>query len=456
MADPIQHVVVLMLENRSFDQMLGCMKSINPGVDGIDPAHPFCNPDFPATNPPVCQAVCTVRTNANDPRHDLDNVLQQIAGPCQGFVADYAQNFPQSGAAARAEVMGFYPHGFLPALHALADNFTICDRWFSSMPGPTWPNRFFVHSGTCLGHVKMPNGIWQPNLHIYDQTTIYDRLEEQGITWNIYYGDIPHTMLMVHQWQYPDHYHHTSEFFEDAQGSEEDFPQYSFIEPNYMNRTGEQNDQHPPTDILKGDVLLARIYNALRANQALWEKTLLVVLYDEHGGFADHVEPPPAVPPDNNVQEYAFNQLGVRVPALLVSPWVARTAVHTVFDHTSLLKYLIEKWRLGSLLQRTAAAQSFGDAIQDTLRSDTPATVPVSQIAPAPAAAMPAAAQELNENQAALLAFSQFLETKLSQVDSPADIGRRSLASVGSMADQVAAATERVDKFLQYRGKGLL
>ena len=168
-ADPIEHIVVLMLENNSFDRMLGTI----PGVEGVDLSNPRSNPDFPVPNP-VFESATTERSMNPDPEHELDDVLRQIAGPCQGFVSDFAQQYPQTQPPQRAGIMGYYAHGFLGVLHALADSFAVCDHWFSSLPGPTWPNRFFVHSGTSLGHVKMPNGVFHPNLHIYDQPTVYE------------------------------------------------------------------------------------------------------------------------------------------------------------------------------------------------------------------------------------------------------------------------------------------
>jgi hypothetical protein len=142
------------------------------------------------------------------------------------------------------------------------------------------------------------------------------------------------------------------------------------IEPDYNGIT--ENDDHPPHDIMKAQKLLADVYNAIRSNESLWESTLLVVLYDEHGGFYDHVETPPAVPPDDHHEEYTFDRFGVRVPAVLVSPWVKQGLNSTLFDHTSVLKYLIDKWNLGSLGRRTAQANSIGPLVQaDALRTDT-------------------------------------------------------------------------------------
>jgi phospholipase C len=455
MADPIQHVVVLMMENRSFDQMLGCMKAVYPALEGVDPANPLCNPDIPASNPQICQAVSTARTIKDDPNHDLSDVLEQIAGPCQGFITNFARKFPQSLTPERQEVMGYYPQGFLPALHAFAENFTICDHWYSSLPGPTWPNRFFVHSGTSLGHVDMPSGIFHPALHLYDQTTLYERLHDKNVSWKIYYGDVPQSLVMIHQWKFPFNYSGMSNFFTDVQGPADQFPAYTFIEPTYFGAN--QNDQHPPTDVLKGDILMAQVYNALRANTQLWSSTLLIVLYDEHGGFADHVFPPPTIPPDGHTSTYAFNQFGVRVPAILISPWVQAGVNSQVFDHTSILKYAIDKWQLGPLGNRAAAANSIASIIGTTQR-DTPATVPVAQLPVAVEALTRAAAQTqpLNANQEALLSFTQYLETQLAQVEPPTEVARRSLAFAAGPLPQAVVAQERVAKFLQYRRTGIL
>src|SRR3984957_12058207 len=302
----ITHVVVLMMENHSFDRALGCMQTVDPRIEGVDPAHPRANPNWPNAAPPVLQGPTESRAIDKDPGHDLDNVLRQIANGNQGFVADFAQKYP-STAEERNEIMAYYPHGFLPALHHLADNFVVCDHWFSSLPGPTWPNRFFAHSGTSLGHVDMPEGIFNPDLHLYDQRTLYDELDDAHVDWRIYYGDFPQSLLMTHQLDKLAHYRKFDQWTTDV--STGNLPPYVFIEPSYFST--EENDQHPPQDVMRGDVLIANVFNALLANQAVFERTLLVVLYDEHGGFYDHVEPPATVAPDGNTKDYAFNQLGV-------------------------------------------------------------------------------------------------------------------------------------------------
>jgi phospholipase C len=448
MADPIEHVVVLMMENSSFDRMLGAI----PGVDGVDPANPETNPDFPDTAL-VTQQATEARNIPDDPEHDLDDVLDQISGPCEGFVRDFAQHYPQSQLNERSEIMAYYDRGTLPALHALAESFAICDRWFSSLPGPTWPNRFFVHSGTSLGHVKMPNGLFQPNLHLYNQPTVYQRLSEKNIEWAIYYGDFPQSLVMTEQSLHLDRYHRMEQFFRDASGPQNAFPQYAFIEPSYFGAA--QNDQHPPSDVFAGEALIASVYNALVQNEELWNNTLFVVLYDEHGGFYDHVEPPAAVPPDNNTKEFAFNQYGVRVPALLISPWIDHQVIHDVFDHTSLLKYATEKWNLGPLGQRVAAAEDFGGYLtqRQTARVNAPGALPI------PAASTNPAVATLNANQNALVAFSRFLETKIADGAGNTDevlrsIGQRLVNAIKN-GTQAEAAVERLKTFLSLKAGGL-
>jgi phospholipase C len=443
MADHIEHVVVLMLENSSFDRMLGAV----PGVDGIDLVNLRENPDYPSGQP-VPARTTAARVMSPDPEHDLDDVLDQIHGPCLGFVRDFAQHYPQTELEQRSEIMAWYPLGTLPVLHTLAQSFAVCDRWFSSMPGPTWPNRFFVHSGTSLGHVDMPDGVFHPNLHLYDQPTVYERLSEKNIDWAIYYGDFPQSLVMTKQWSHLDRYHRMAKFFEQAEKGEQGFPQYAFIEPTYFG--AEQNDQHPPSDIFAGEAIIAQVYNALSKSSDLWQKMLLVILYDEHGGFYDHVEPPfGATPPDGNAKEFSFDRYGVRVPAILISPWIDHQVIHDVFDHTSLLKYVTGKWGLGPLGERVPAANSFGEylAKRDTVRLDSPELL-VPQFGPS--LQQPA----LNANQNALIAFSRFLETKIADAAGNTDavlreIGQRLVASMKEAGHHSEIALERLESFLK-------
>lgn len=365
-SDPIKHVVLLMMENHSFDQMLGCFQQKYPDLEGVDPMMPRFNLDNNGNK--IFQKATTEKQMALDPLHEVPDVLAQINGNNSGFVKNFIANYPKSSATDHQNIMGYYPLGFLPALHALADEFVICDHWFSSLPGPTWPNRNFALSGTTSGRVKMPTGITDPNMR-YDifyqnQTNIFDCLDKAGKSWRNYYSDFPLSLVLTHQREPHNliNYHQIDRFFKDANGAEADFPEFTFIEPKYMGT--DQNDDHPPHNTMKAEKLIADVYNAIRSNKKLWESTLFVITYDEHGGFYDHVPEPDAIPPDAHQEEYTFDKLGVRVPALLISPWLKKGVEKTVFDHTSLLKYLIDKWQLDPLGERTRHANSIAVALK--------------------------------------------------------------------------------------------
>jgi phospholipase C len=184
-------------------------------------------------------------------------------GTNSGFVNSFGNSYPQASADALQQIMNFFPLGNLRSLHTLAQNFLVCDRWFSSLPGPTWLNRLFVHSGTSKGHVDM--SLLPAVIHAYDQTTVYDLLSAANINWRIYYGDIAQSLLLTHQLQHPGHYHRfDDDFLHDASGSADQFPAYTFIEPHYFGPS--ESDQHPVHGVQNGDALIGKVYNAIRAN----------------------------------------------------------------------------------------------------------------------------------------------------------------------------------------------
>jgi phospholipase C len=446
----IEHVFVLMMENRSFDHFLGDI----PGVNGVDENARRRNRERPNSPREYQQEPDAVRKLKPDPHHDAKNVLRQVEGEglgaMGGFVFDFALEEPKSQPAWH-QVMSYFPKGSLPALHELASAFCVCDAWFSSVPGPTWPNRFFVHSGTSQGWINMPVPPLHMNLHKYDQVTIYDRLNERGVSWRIYAGDIPQSLLLYNQRNKENrkHYSAMGHFYKDVANTDGGgFPAYVFIEPSYLPNG--QNDQHPPHDVLKGDDLIASVYNAIRANEKLWNTSLLILTWDEHGGFYDHEHPPPAVPPDHKHQEgFEFNQYGVRVPTVLISKWVRPASVFrtsaAVLDHTSILRYLSDEYGLGPLGNRTAAAASFADAIVKTANNRAPARV---GMAPRPSAfsVVEESAPSLNKNQLALIDFTKQLEIESGAA--PADIGSRAMRAATGVDGEVEAAKERVRIFL--------
>lgn len=398
--DKIKHVVVLMLENRSFDHMLGDMTKINPQVEGIPPNHPYSNTDA-ATGKSYSQQHVAATTLVHDLPHEHDDSMAQLGAgnplPMSGFVDSYRKRYPNATPQDFEQVMAYYPFGDLPVLHALAEKFAVCDHWFSSMPGPTWQNRFFVHSATCLGHVLMPSSQSLQDMRLYYQETIYDRLSDANVDWAIYHDGIPQSIVLTSllgRYLTGRGYGSMDDFFEQAKGDADDFPEYAFIEPRYFGTN--ENDQHPPADVHRGEQLIADVYNAIRGNPKLWESTLLIVTYDEHGGFYDHVSPPATVSPDQHTAEWSFDRLGVRVPTILVSPWIDAGVIKTVFDHTSILRYLCEKWNLPPLGQRMQVqagalrANNFADELakRKTSRQDTPAKLTAKIIKAAKAAAV--------------------------------------------------------------------
>lgn len=443
----IDHVVVLMMENAPFDRMIGCMSAVHPGLDGVDPAHPRTNPEGPG-GPPVVQAPTTARNIDRDPKHYLYNSLAQLEGGSnQGFVADFIRTHPNSTAAERREVMGYYPRGFLPALHTLAEHFVVCDRWFSSLPGPTWMNRLFAHAGTSLGHVNEPGSLFSSKLHIYNERTLYDELTDAGVPWRIYFGDVPQSLVLTHQFEHLGNYRRWRHWHDDVAAG--DLPAYTFIEPTYFGP--HQNDQHPPHDVMRGDSLIAEVYNTLRGNKELFARTLLMVLYDEHGGFFDHVPPPATVAPDDHIQHFAFDVLGFRVPAVMVSPLLDPGVLRTVFDHTSLLRMAANKWPGVRPLGRRA--EQANDPLAALTWRDTPRSdLPEAPIAPdiQPARAMPS----LDGFKASLFGLTHHLESLIEHPGRRGGLMERAHEALSDAFGQAKLASDRLDAFFEDRSGG--
>jgi phospholipase C len=364
--DALKHIVVLMMENRSFDHMLGGV----PGIGGIDDAGAFSNPD--TTGALVTpQALAEFQSQLQpDPDHHFPAVDLQIFGGntapgrvanMQGFVKSYYNQ--QQNVAHSHEILYYFKQSALPVLTTLATEFAVFNRWFASIPGPTICNRAFAHYGTSFGRVDM-------NLLYINEPfkSIYDRLvgATPKHTSKLYYYDTSSstmeiTNLLQHQ---PEVFATYDQFLSDCEHGT--LPDYSFVEPNYSDHdtdTGEEvaNDQHPDHNVQAGELFIASVYNAIKANDALWASTALLVVYDEHGGIFDHV-PPPACTPDHFTasandtgtgQPFAFDRLGVRVPAILVSPWIPKgTIVSRVFDHAS-IPATVTKFFLGDYSPRS-------------------------------------------------------------------------------------------------------
>jgi phospholipase C len=377
---PIEHIIVLMMENRSYDHMLGYLpnshKLTGKEFNYVDPANPKSEKVYVSNK--------SGYVTATNPAHDVIGIEKQLYGnvgkivspaPMNGFVKvqiETAKGDVDEG----KKIMECFDPAKIPALTTLAKEFILCDHWHSSVPGPTWLNRFFVHAATCDG-VSFDDA-----KHIFKMKTIFDSLFDHEITWNVYYGDFPQSIILQHGGDNLGHFKRFHRYFEDLEDGK--LAAYTFIEPRFLSfYKMKATDQHPPHDVRLGEYLIAEVYDALRASK-YWEKSFLVILYDEHGGFFDRVPPPDHVPsPDGKVAvnpPFDFTRLGVRVPAILISPWVDKGKIDsTLYEHASLPATIRNIFGLrDSLTVRDKAANTFEKNLnRKSPRSDTPLKLPV-------------------------------------------------------------------------------
>jgi len=377
----IKHLIVLMLENRSFDHILGY--SGIPGVDGVwdkncsnrdrDGKEVFTSEDAEPAG------------DLSDPGHDFPDVRKQLYFPRQDE-ADWDDDAPMHGfldsyadyvsVEKSHNLMKCFAAGSVPVITALARNYAVCNRWFSSLPGPTMPNRLFAHAGTSKTRLDV-------SAEEFDiSPTIYEILDCANVPSTIYSDGwtaaATFWSLMKHQDQY---YGTMDEFYQDC--ADDNLPAYCFLEPRYASGLVDglfraQNDQHPDSDVTEGEHLIYRIYQAIRSNRRAWESSMLVVVWDEHGGIYDHVPPPKAIPPGDGQScdpVFSFDRYGVRVPAVIVSAYTDHAVLNQTFDHTSLgataRKLLTGHYRDDALGQRAMAANTFDIALnRKTPRTD--------------------------------------------------------------------------------------
>ena len=373
----IEHIVVLMMENHSYDNYFGVLDR----GDGL-PAKPVSSSGVAPYHLPSPDQIESVPTQSWDASH-----IQYNGGSCDGFVTSVQVTEPDH--ADRAAVsMGYFDGGDLPFYYGLARAFTLADRWFCSCLGPTFPNRRFLISGTS-------NGLTDDDpYHLFDSPpngTIFDALTAHGISWRDYHpgsraGAIAKRVLgapglrlgrlfghslarIVPQLLdladgkvqftadlYPlglggalSHLASLDTFFQDA--ARGTLPAFCIVDPDF-HVYSEEN----PQDVRLGESFAADVITAVM-NGSNWSRTLLIWLYDEHGGYFDHVPPPEAVPPDGRDGPPSFDRLGFRVPAVFVSPYARRGAVDsTVYDHSSVLRLVEQKWNLPPLTRRDAHA----------------------------------------------------------------------------------------------------
>jgi phospholipase C len=393
----VQHIVQLMLENRSFDHMLGLLYPGRSGPNG----QPFegllgSESNNDGSGQPV--TVFPIDTSSAgayfmpgaDPGEGYANTNVQLFGSgsppnppaatMTGFVTNFdaAISYDQrSGMSVQAgttasSIMGVFPPTALPVLSGLARGFAVCDHWYSSVPTETYPNRAFACAATSQGHMNDATSS-------FTVQSIFGLMTAHNVSWKIYgydaepltRGNFPDTMDApeANFGKFPN-------FQADAAAGQ--LPAYAFLEPSWGS-TG--NSQHPNYDVALGEAFILQVYQAVR-NGPGWPNTLLIITYDEHGGCYDHVPPATgATPPDAAIGEFGFDftRFGVRVPAVLVSPFIPAGTIYRVpggstpIDHTCVLKTIEQRWGLPALTARDAAAPGLGGVLTlTTARTDDP------------------------------------------------------------------------------------
>jgi phospholipase C len=399
---PFDHIIVVMMENHSFDNLLGDLGRTRTDIDGLDfdssgaatnsnPASggtPDTVTAFPLADTGQTKAV----TQSWKATHEQVN-----GGAMDGFV--------RSTSGAR-EPMGYYTPKVLPFAYSLASQFTVGDRWFCSMPGPTYPNRRFLMAGTAYGATVTAVGT------LFDAPpphgTIFDVLSAHNVNWCDYFSDLPMTSVIPSIiLKHADHHAPIAKFFHDCQAGT--LPAVSFVDPRIgvlsdigaplkslpgvirdalsvlgadFGSTDPAQTEEDPQDMYFGEAWAATLIQAVLDSKN-WERTLLIYVYDEHGGYYDHVAPPAAAPPDEIAPKLqtgdppgAYDVYGPRVPAVVVSPYSAAGGVTSVVhDHTSVLATIEAKWNLPALTDRDAIARDVMDFLDLNLAPRTGITV---------------------------------------------------------------------------------
>jgi phospholipase C len=385
----IETIVIVIMENRSFDHMLGYLS-----LDGILPVEglktaPAWQASFANLYDGKSYPLFRIAPGAapsSDPQHDRHSIACQIDTPAQGRMGGFVESFKLYSDPVPADpsaVMGYFDARSVPAFDFLARHYCVCDHWFSALPLGTQANRLMAMAGQSSVVDNAP-------LMLPDQDLVYDWLTRKAISWRAYQsGDfLPFFSLMpswlpqiaesltLSQLGVGGRFRRYAQFEADWNSSDPP-PQVIFIEPEYTDGPhAEPNDDHAPTGIAPGQAFLADIYRVLTGNPGRWAKTMLIVTYDEHGGFFDHVAPLDIPATINGVQ---IATTGVRVPALIVSPHVKPGSVFTgPLDHTSLLQLLDDRFVKG---------EGYSDAVnqrQKSLNRILNALIPVPQTAPPP------------------------------------------------------------------------
>lgn len=399
----IQNIVVVMFENRSLDNLCGWLYSDpsnqpslylpanNPAAyNGLNknlwnPSNASYFQGQPPNKVPIQQGAANYQIPDPDPEEEFDHVTYQLYGPqgaapnpnwpMQGFIVDYENR----GSSDPNQIMQTYTPNQLPVLSALAQSYAISDSWFCSVPTQTLANRAFVHSGTSNG--ILDNGVI-PDPFDFDGPTIFNVLSKMSVGWTVYSDAlvVPSLTRTYAPWLWDDSFDDHFQGFDAFQNAcaNNSLPQYSFVEPRFLL---DPNDQHPPHDVGAGDQFLYQIWQAVSESPA-WNHILLVIMYDEHGGCYDHVLPPtgavtPDIRSDPGKEGFRFDRFGVRVPMVVVSPYVQagtvfRSDTSVPYDHTSILATLRDWLAIPASLNLTSARITAAPSLNQVLTLATP------------------------------------------------------------------------------------
>jgi len=381
-----------MMENRSFDHMLGYLHADVPSIDGLtgNETNPYNTTDpnskIQHVNPDGYDV------GPDDPGHSWGDTTEEIFGyhlPSTQKGVPKMNGFVQNAISARhtpQNPLSMFTKKSAPIINTLATEFAVFDRWFASLPGPTDPNRAFFMSGTSDGVITNFNGT------LWGQQSYFDFLRKRGVSWKAYYQDDPWAIMYFKDTHLPENNQYVStvdQFFEDVKNGS--LNQFSLLQPRMVNHNGPPTWQHPDASVADGERLFKSIYETLRTS-VYWNDLAFIITYDEHGGFYDHVPPPQVdVPsPDGVVASngFRFDRLGIRVPTVVVSPWIPKgTVVHepkgpvasSQYDTTSVMSTVNRIFGVTDHMSARAAwSGTFEDLFLtlDKPRDDCPVTLP--------------------------------------------------------------------------------
>ena len=413
----IKTIVILLMENRSFDHMLGYLRlpayGGNTNVDGVRDDAAWLNAVANTWDRVAYQPGPLLEPRFPDPPHERANIATQLG---QVGASGFALDGFIASAAGDSDVMRYQTPDKVPILDFFARNFRICDHWFSPLPASTQPNRLMAMAGYSLidGNVDI----------LPYHVLVYDWLKTHCVSWRVYHqGFFPFFSIMP-RWlpeiATSDKFREFGRFATDMDlESDDTFPQVIFIEPVYTDAPhaeAEGTDDHSPSSVTGGQHLMLDVYSALLRSRH-WNNSMLIVTYDEHGGLFDHAQPLP-VPTTSRAGQYLmFPTTGVRVPALIVSPFVSAGSVcNANFDHTSILRFLGQKFGKGGGYSPEVDKRALVGSVADILdlaapRPDRPLP-PVPDVIVAPAATLPAPLPPSNRNVEAFKQVSQQMKDK--------------------------------------------